>query len=229
MGYLPLFLDVTGRSCVVVGGGAVAERKIRSLDDARAKITVVSPAITPAIARLVELGRVRHIRRRYRDGDLRGATLVFVATDDEAANRLVATEAARRGIPVNVADTPELCTFIAPSVVRRGDLQIAISTGGASPATARIVRERIEAEIGPGYAPLLEVMRAAREFLRAREPNSARRSEILSMMAASRLREHLETGDIAAANGVVESLLGVNMASLGIPERTYTDIGSNAQ
>jgi siroheme synthase (precorrin-2 oxidase/ferrochelatase) len=91
------------------------------------------------------------------------------------------------------------------------------------------VRERIEAEIGPGYAPLLEVMRAAREFLRAREPNSARRSEILSMMAASRLREHLETGDIAAANGVVESLLGVNMASLGIPERTYTDIGSNAQ
>lgn len=227
MGYLPLFLDVTDRSCVVIGGGAIAERRIRALEEARAAVTVISPDITEGIARLVERGRVRHIARRYRDGDLSGATLAFVAIDNEA--RLVAEEAARRGIPVNVADTPALCTFIAPSVVRRGDLQIAISTGGASPATARMLRERLEADIGPEYAPLLQVMRAAREFLRANEPDGGRRAEILCALAASRLREFLEAGDLIAANGVIESLLGVNMADIGIREPARPEIQSNAR
>ena len=229
MGYLPLFLDVTGRPCVVIGGGAVAERKIRGLEDAQAMITVISPAITAAIARLVDCGRVRHIRRRYRNGDLRGATLVFVATGDEVASRLAAQEAARLGIPANVADMPELCTFIAPSVVKRGDLRIAISTCGASPAMARMLRERIEAEIGPEYGPLLEVMRAARDFLRVNEPDGGRRARILTALAASRLREFLEAGDFNAADGIVESLVGVNMASLGIRARAYPEIDSNAQ
>jgi precorrin-2 dehydrogenase/sirohydrochlorin ferrochelatase len=229
MGYLPLFLDVTGRSCIVIGGGAVAERKIRALEEARAKVTVISPKVTASIARLAGLGRLRHISRRYREGDLIGAMLAFVATGDEAASRLVAEEASRMRIPVNVADAPELCTFIAPSVVNRGDLRIAISTGGASPATARMLRERIEAEIGPGYAPLLEVMRAARSFLRANESDGKRRSGILRALAASRLRESLEIGDFAAADGIVESLLGVNMASLGIPTPAYPEIDPNAQ
>lgn len=229
MGYLPLFLDVTGRSCVVIGGGAVAERKIRGLEDAGAMITVISPAATPAIARLAELGRVRHVCRRYRDGDLYGATLALVATGDEAANRLAAEEAARLGIPVNVADAPELCSFIAPSVVKRGDLQIAISTGGASPATARMLRNRIETEIGPEYALLLDVMRAARGFLRTSEPNGRRRARILQALAESRLREFLAMGDFTAANGIVESLLGINMAGLGVRSQAYPEIDSNAQ
>src|SRR5258707_14847858 len=140
MAYIPIFLDVTGRECVVVGGGVVAARKVESLVDAGAHVTVVSPCLSPLIESLVARGSVNHIARDYQRGDIRGCVLVYAATDDPKLHRELAAEARVLGIPVNVVDVPELCTFLAPAVVKRVALQIAILTGAAVSAVP--VRQR---------------------------------------------------------------------------------------
>ena len=148
MGYIPIFLDVTGRECVVVGGGEVAARKVEALLEAGARVTVVSPRLSPPLKALVARGLVTHIAREYERGDIRGCVLVYAATDDPKLHRELAAEARALGIPINVVDVPELCTFISPAVVNRGELQIAISTGGASPAFAARLRRALEDQFG---------------------------------------------------------------------------------
>src|SRR5487761_2243676 len=148
MRYLPIFIDVSDRTCIVLGGGEIAERKTRSLIEAGAIVVVISPDVTAALAATIHAGGVRHLARRYRPGDLAGAWLAFDATGDHAATLAIVAEARERGVPINVADEPERCTFIAPSVLRRGGLQLAVSTGGASPALARRVREELEGQFG---------------------------------------------------------------------------------
>src|SRR5258708_25555180 len=145
MGYIPIFLDVTGRQCFVVGGGEVAVRKVEALLEAGALVTVVSPSLSPPVEAIVASGLVTHIARTYERGDIRGCVLVYAATDDPKLQRELAAEARALGIPVNVVDVPELCTFIAPAVVKRGALQIAISTGGPSPAFAARLRHAVAA------------------------------------------------------------------------------------
>ena len=120
MGYYPIFLDMAGRSCVVVGGGAVAEHKVEALLQAGAHATVVSPELTSKLAALVGQGRVRHIARAYQAGDLKGYALAFVATDEHRVNANVACEGRQLGVWVNAADDPAHCDFILPSVLRRG-------------------------------------------------------------------------------------------------------------
>ncbi len=140
--YYPVFLDLRGRKVVVIGGGRVAARKVRGLVEAGARVTVIAPEVT------VDAAVERVVRRKYRRGDLRGAALAFAAADDRAVNRAVGEEARRRGIPVNVADRADECTFLVPARVRRGAVQIAISTGGTRPRLARELRERIEEALG---------------------------------------------------------------------------------
>jgi siroheme synthase-like protein len=170
MGYYPVFLEMKGRPCVVVGGGTVAERKVEGLLAADARVTVISPELTPALATLKEEGRLHHIARPYREGDLEGYEVAVVATDDGAVN----AEVARKGrsasgrIWVNAVDDPPNCDFILPSVIRRGDIVIAVSTGGASPALARRLREELEAFLNEGYAPLAELLQEVRQELRSR-------------------------------------------------------------
>jgi precorrin-2 dehydrogenase/sirohydrochlorin ferrochelatase len=137
----PIFLNLAGQRVVVVGAGKVATRKIRNLRKAGARVTVISPVATAAIRRKIGL---RWQRRRYRPGDLRGATLVIAATNDPAVNRQVCAEAKRRRQLVNCIAPPEAGNFIVPSVVRRGAFTIAISTGGASPAKAKALRKKLE-------------------------------------------------------------------------------------
>jgi siroheme synthase-like protein len=164
----PLFVELAGRPCLVVGGGAVAERKIQSLLYAGARVTVVSPTLTPALAALAATRRVVHVARDYAPGDLRGAVLAFAATDDGAVNGAVAREGRRRGVWVNAADDPVHCDAILPALVRRGPVTVAISTGGASPALARATRERIDAALPPAYGVLGSIAADARRALRAR-------------------------------------------------------------
>jgi len=133
----PLFVELEGRPCVVLGGGAVAERKVEGLLAAGAVVTVVSPALSPALATLASAGRIAHVARSYTHGDLRGAALAFAATDDGGVNAAVALEGRARGVWVNAADDPAHCDAILPAVVRRGAVTVAVSTGGASPALAR--------------------------------------------------------------------------------------------
>jgi siroheme synthase-like protein len=166
MAHYPLFVDLTGRRCVVVGGGGVAEGKVLGLLAAGAIVTVVSPALTPSLADAVRAGRIAHRARGYRDGDLDGAALAFAATGEPEVNAAVAAEGRRRGIWINAADDPGHCDFILPAVVRRGALAVAVSTGGASPAAARAVREELERLVGEQYATLVDVAADVRRGLR---------------------------------------------------------------
>lgn len=167
MGFYPVFLDLTGRACVVVGGGIVAERRVEALLAAGAEVTVVSPEVTPALAGLGAAGRVRHVARPYRPDDLAGAELAFTAVDDPAVSAAVALEARERAVWLNAADDPAHCDFILPGLVRRGVLTVAVGSGAASPALTRALREHLDSALGPEWEALGELAAAARRELRA--------------------------------------------------------------
>jgi uroporphyrin-III C-methyltransferase / precorrin-2 dehydrogenase / sirohydrochlorin ferrochelatase len=152
----PVFIDLAGVPVVVVGGGSVAERRIEALVQAGAKVTVVSPAVTEAVARWADSGRLTLQRRAYVSGDLRGARLAYAATSDDGVNRAVREEASAEAIWLNAVDQPDLCDFITPAVVRRGDLTLAVSTSGRCPGLARQIREDLERRYGPEYADMLD-------------------------------------------------------------------------
>jgi siroheme synthase-like protein len=164
----PVMLDLAGRECLVVGGGVVAARKVAGLLDAGARVTVVSPVLAPAVLDIARDGRLRWWPREYASGDVAGFALVMVATDDDVVNALVAAEARERASWVNCADDPARCDFILPSVLRRGPLTVAVSTGGASPTVAHMVREELEAVLPPDYAALTEMVADVRRGLRER-------------------------------------------------------------
>jgi len=165
MRYYPVFLDVRERPCVVVGGGVVAERKAIALFDAGADLSIVSPSLTPALAELAGKGKITHRPKTFEEQDLAGAYLVIAATNDPAVNEAVARVCRKNGTLVNVATSPDEGTFVVPSVVERGDLLIAISTCGGSPALARKVREDLERAYGPEYGVFLEKMANLRRRL----------------------------------------------------------------
>lgn len=160
--YYPLMLKLDGAVCVVVGGGAVALRKVNGLLESDAAVTVISPAVTEGLAHMTERGAITLLHRGYRDGDLQGACLAFAATDDPGINRQVASEAERLGIPVNVADDPESGSFVTPATVRRGDLVLSVTASGASPMLASRIRQELEARYGPEYERLTAWLRELR-------------------------------------------------------------------
>jgi precorrin-2 dehydrogenase/sirohydrochlorin ferrochelatase len=223
MRYLPIFLDVTARECIVVGGGEVAARKVESLLEAGAHVTVVSPQLSPALEAIVARSLVIHLDRRYQRGDLTGSALVYAATDDPELHRELAVEARALGIPINVIDVPELCTFISPAVVKRGDLEIAISTSGASPAFAARLRRKLEEQFGAEYALTLEVLRAARRRLHADEIDPAERMSRLKDLANSELPDAIAAGDVAATERILAAYLGegVGLARIGIDPASF--------
>ena len=168
MGPYPVVLDLGGRPVLVVGGGAVAERKVEGLRAACASITVVSPRVSARLAKMADDGDIRVRLRSYRRSDLRGVAIVFAATDDRNVNAAVAADSRRRRIWVNAADDPDHCDFILPSVLRRGSLLVSVTTGGRSPALARIVREELERLLGSDYALLTDLAGDVRRELRTR-------------------------------------------------------------
>lgn len=165
MGYYPIFLDIAGRGCVVIGGGAVAERKVTGLLAAGAAITVISPKQNEHLSSMAQKGKIKLVCRAYQPGDLDGYELAFVATGNEEVDAAVFREGRERRVWVNAADDPAYCDFILPSVVRRGDLTVAVATGGASPALSRLVREELESYLSEDYAVLAEVAADARKDL----------------------------------------------------------------
>ena len=163
MKYFPIFFNLQEKSCVVVGGGLVAERKIQNLRKAGAMVKVVSPRLTVGLNRLKEENKIRHISRPYRSGDLKSAYLAVAATNERRTNEKVFREASTLRIPINTVDDPVHCTFIVPAVITRGDILIAISTGGQSPALAKALRKKLQQEIGPEYPVLLKMIGAIRK------------------------------------------------------------------
>ena len=175
--YFPAFLDLRGRRCLVVGGGPVGERKVRALLECGARVVVVSPGVTPELASLAAGGRIEHWARAFRRSDARGCTLAVAATGDPFVDRAVAAAARPWRVLVNVVDEPEHCDYILPSVLRRGELQIAVSTGGRSPALAREIRRRLEGLFGPEYADLVRRVGMERRNARATATSAASRLE----------------------------------------------------
>jgi len=183
MALFPIFLKLTGRPCTVIGGGNLAESKIESLLTANARVTVIAPEANTRISALAEAGDVTLLAREYKQGDLAGQFLAVAATDNPAVNRAVFAEAEASGVLINSVDDPPFCDFYFPSVVRRGDLQIAISTAGASPALAQRLRKEINELLPLDTGDwLTELGNLRREVLQL-EPLNKARNELLHQLA----------------------------------------------
>ena len=164
--YYPVFLKVKGRKCTVVGGGEVALRKVRVLLEHGADVEVVSPDLCSELAGLAGRGEIRTLTRKYRTGDLKNTFVAIAATGDGGINRRVVAEARRKKVLVNTVDDAENSDFIVPSYLRRGDLTVAVATGGKSPALARKIRTRLEKEIGEEYKALTDLIGEVRARLK---------------------------------------------------------------
>ncbi len=209
-GYYPVMLDLHGRRAVVVGGGGVAETKVGPLLDAGAAVTVVAPALTPGLALRVREARLTHVPREYAAGDLAGAYVVIAATDDPEVNHAVHAEAEARGVLVNVVDDPPYCGFILPSILRRGDLVVAVSTSGNAPALAVRIRERIERELGNEYAHFLAIAGTLRKPLAEKYPDFQVRKRLWYRLVDSDVLALLRAGDEPRALERILEIMGVS-------------------
>jgi len=201
-----MFLDLGCRPCLVVGAGTVAARKARTLLDCGARVTVVGVQPVAAFRALERRGVV--VRdRRFRASDVGRQALIIAATDDRAVNAAVAAAARRKGIPVNAVDDPEHCSFIVPAIVTRGDLTVAVSTGGRSPAAARLVKELISGILGDEYAALVRLLGAHRGRMKDAVAGQASRARAWKRMIDDGVLESLRSGDRKGAAGTVRRCL----------------------
>ena len=171
MDFLPIFLDIKQKPSLVIGGGEVAARKVSLLLKAQSKVTVVSPELSRELLEWHEDGKITHIAREFEDSDIDQPVLVIAATDNSTVNKKVSELAKAQNIPVNVVDAPGLCSFITPSIIDRSPVQIAISTGGASPVLARMIRTKLEGCIPAAYGRLGALVSDFREKVKAKFPS----------------------------------------------------------
>ena len=221
MGYHPVFLDLRGRSCVVVGGGVVAQQKVESLLEAGARVTVVSPSLIEALEGLAATHEIVHHARAYRRGDLDDAVLAYVAVDDDALRTAVAADAAASRVLVNVVDVPQLCTFIAPAVVRRDPVVVAVSTGGASPALARRLRQEIEARVGEEYGVAATILARLRPVVQRAESDPQARARMFARLVEGSLLDALRKRDTAGVDAILRDAAGegATLQALGVELR----------
>lgn len=182
--YYPIYLDIKGKRCVVVGGGEVAYRKVLSLKEAGAEVAVIAPVFCKEFS---DEKNVALLRQKYSGECLAGAFLVIAATDDKEVNQKVWEDAQRHGLLINIVDQPELCNFIVPSVVSRGELQISISTGGASPALARRIRQELEFLFGPEYSILTQLLSKLRPLVISSIKDEEERRQAFELMSSPRI------------------------------------------
>ena len=194
--YYPILLNIQDKKCLVVGGGNVAWRKVCSLKEAGARVTVVSPEFCPEMGK--ETG-IERIQQKYEEGFLHEVLVVIASTDDEEVNKKVYYDAVKRGILVNVVDRPEFCSFIVPATISRGDLNISISTGGASPALARNIRENLEKQFGDEYGEFAKLLSETRRKILSEISNESIRRDILQRIAGLDMLEIIKQKGIAEA------------------------------
>jgi len=199
---------MSGRRCLVIGGGVVAERKVASLLETGAEVTVISPAVTKTILDWFKSNSIELRIRSYQSGDIAGYQLVFVATNDDAVNERVDREAKNSGVWVNAADDPARCDFILPSVLRRGELVVAVSTGGTSPAATRAIREELENYLTDEHARLVQVAGEVRQELRSK--STAANPETWHDALTGEFRRLLKHGQIAQAKQLLLKTLGAD-------------------
>jgi len=207
--YYPVNLDIKNRRCLVVGGGSVGGRKIKTLLECGAIVTVISPVVTLEIQSLADKGTINLKKRSYRTYDIdENFFLVIGATDNDKLNRLIHKDAERFNMLCNIADRPEVCNFILPAIVHRGDLLIAVSTSGKSPAFAKKLRQRLEKEYGDEYAEFLELMGAIREKLLSAEHEPEAHKHLFEELISQGLVEMIKKGREDKIDALLVDLFG---------------------
>ncbi len=208
MKYYPVCLDVSGRRCVVIGGGEVAERKARRLMNCGAEVLVVSEFLSPVLQAMKAEGRISHIRAEYSRDLIDGAFLVIGATDRAEVNEAVSRDARKQGILVNIVDDPGRCNFILPSLYSRGDLLIAITTGGKSPALAKRLRKEMARHFGPEYDVFLGIMGQIRGKIISRGYPSEKNRALFESIIDSDIIEHIREKRWDKVREVIRDLAG---------------------
>ncbi len=187
--HYPLFLDISGKSCIVIGGGKIAERKVVMLLKFNAEVKVISPKMNGVLSKLLKSGKITAIEREYKDGDLEGASLVFAATNKKEINGKIKKEAVVKGILVNVVDNPVLCDFIVPSIVKKGPIIVAISTSGILPSLSKKLRKEISEYITEDYIKYVKIVGYFRKYLINNVKDKRKRSEIMAEISNTDMKE----------------------------------------
>jgi precorrin-2 dehydrogenase/sirohydrochlorin ferrochelatase len=208
MKYYPAYLDLRERLCVVIGGGAIAERKTLSLIEAGADVTVISPSLTPKLLDLSASGKISHLKKNFEEQDLIGAFLAIAATDSPLVNSVVARACKKKHVLVNVVAPPEESSFIVPSVIERGELLIAVSTSGASPALSKKIREELEKHYGPEYELLLNTLTSIRKKVLEEVIDERARKKIFQSIVDSDVIDLLRQGKTHEAELRMAELTG---------------------
>ena len=211
MKYYPLFLDITDRRCIVVGGGDVAERKVGRLLDFGASVVVVGKTLTPGLAVLKREGRINHIDADYEKAFINGALLVIGATDRDDVNAEISRDGKEKGVLVNIVDDPDKCDFLLPSLLSQGNLLIAISTGGKSPALAKKLRVEMEQLFGTEYQTLLEVMGNLRERLVVAGHSSDENRRLFELVVHSDILKHIRDKSWDKVKKIIYDITGENI------------------
>ncbi|MDD3654600.1 MAG: bifunctional precorrin-2 dehydrogenase/sirohydrochlorin ferrochelatase [Desulfotomaculaceae bacterium] len=210
MGHYAIALDLTGKVCLVVGGGQVAERKIRSLLECGACVRVVSPELTAGLGKVVESGMIDYRQGRYRISDLSGVFLVIGATNCKKINQQVSEDCLARNLLVNIVDDPAHCNFYVPAVIKRGLLTIAVTTGGRSPLLARRIRDELELAYGPQYGEFLDLISIARKDIISKVTNSKEKRKMLENLVCDEVMDLLKKDRLDLLKG---RMFGVNHGS----------------
>ncbi len=213
MKYFPVYLELRDRPCAVIGGGGVAERKALSLLEAGASVTVVSPSLTPKLRELSESGKINYLQKEYEEKDLSGEFLVIAATDSPEINTLVARACKKKHVLVNVAVPPGESSLIMPSLVERGELLIAISTSGASPALSRKIRQELEEKYGPEYEPYLNKLAAIRKRIVDEIHDEDRRKKVFQAIVDSNVFDLLKQGKMHEVEYRLAEIAGLKYRS----------------
>jgi len=192
--YYPIYIDIEDRAVLIVGGGTVCARKAETMMRYGARVTIVSPEITDEIAAWEQAGVLAVQRKMYAESDLEGASMVIASTDDQCVNARVARDCRRRRIPVNVVDVTHLCEFIVPAIIEKGSIQIAVSTGGKSPAIARTLREDLQRTIGPEYAEVNDLLGTLRKSAKQVLPTDIDRKRFFDSIIATGILDLLREG-----------------------------------
>lgn len=204
----PVYLNLTGRLCVVIGGGKVAERKVQSLLACDAKVKVISPTVSQFLLTAANLGKIQLVLREYSCNDIENAFLVISATANNQVNQQVADDCLHQNKLVNVVDDPAKCNFIVPAVFRRGALSIAISTNGKSPTLARKIKKELMCHYGPEYAELLDILGEIRDKVITGVQDTVKRRLIFEQMVNADLLDLLRKGEKEKVKERIEDVLG---------------------
>jgi precorrin-2 dehydrogenase/sirohydrochlorin ferrochelatase len=211
--YYPIFLDIEDRDVVIIGGGPVCERKAETMMKYGARVTVVAPEFTEQITQWAKAGALKTRKKKYDATDLDGASIVIASTDDESVNTEIASDCRKRKIPVNVVDVTHLCEFIVPAIVEQGSIQLAVSTGGKSPALARTLKEDLQKFVGPEYAEVNDLLGTLRPSAKKVLPTDVDRKRffdgiialgVVDMVRSGKRRQAYEAIARACAEAGVE-------------------------